>query len=181
MSAPSTSDFLSLERWAVDPTRVALMSVDRAPLTYAGLSLHRRCTREALREAGIQPGEAVAVCLPSTAELLSTILAMAGWCASAPIDSALTEDECSHYLERLQAATLVALEGFDPPAVSAARRMGMRVLRIRPSLDSAAGIFEIVPAEAAMSMHGDAEYLPLDAVDPAIQILFEALKETVTK
>jgi acetylornithine deacetylase/succinyl-diaminopimelate desuccinylase-like protein len=39
----------------------------------------------------------------------------------------------------------------------------------------------IVPAEAAMSMHGDAEYLPVDAVAPAIQILFEALKETVTK
>ena len=36
----------------------------------------------------------------------------------------------------------------------------------------------IVPAEAAMSMHGDAEYLPLDAVGPAIQILFEALKAT---
>ena len=36
----------------------------------------------------------------------------------------------------------------------------------------------IVPAEGAMSMHGDAEYLPVDAVAPAIQILFEALKET---
>jgi acetylornithine deacetylase/succinyl-diaminopimelate desuccinylase-like protein len=36
----------------------------------------------------------------------------------------------------------------------------------------------IVPAEAVMSMHGDAEYLPADAVGPAIQILFEALKAT---
>ena len=36
----------------------------------------------------------------------------------------------------------------------------------------------IVPAEAVMSMHGDAEYLPVDAVGPAIQILFEALKAT---
>lgn len=39
----------------------------------------------------------------------------------------------------------------------------------------------IVPAEAAMSMHGDAEYLPVDAVAPAIQILFEAIRETVSK
>ena len=39
----------------------------------------------------------------------------------------------------------------------------------------------IVPAEAAMSMHGDAEYLPVDAVAPAIQILFEALRDTVAK
>lgn len=36
----------------------------------------------------------------------------------------------------------------------------------------------VVPAEGVMSMHGDAEFLPLDAVGPAIQILFEAIKET---
>jgi acetylornithine deacetylase/succinyl-diaminopimelate desuccinylase-like protein len=36
----------------------------------------------------------------------------------------------------------------------------------------------IVPADGVASMHGDAEYLPVSAVGPAIQILFEALKET---
>ncbi len=36
----------------------------------------------------------------------------------------------------------------------------------------------VVPAEAVMSMHGDAEYLPVDSVGPAIRILYEALKET---
>ena len=39
----------------------------------------------------------------------------------------------------------------------------------------------IVPAVAVMSMHGDAEFLPADSVGPAIQILFEALRETVSK
>jgi acetylornithine deacetylase/succinyl-diaminopimelate desuccinylase-like protein len=39
----------------------------------------------------------------------------------------------------------------------------------------------IVPAAAAMSMHGDAEFLPVDAVGPAIQILFEALRETAAR
>lgn len=39
----------------------------------------------------------------------------------------------------------------------------------------------IVPAAAIMSMHGDAEFLPVDAIGPAIQILFEALKETAGK
>jgi len=37
----------------------------------------------------------------------------------------------------------------------------------------------IVPAAGVASMHGDAEFLPVDAVGPAIQILFEALRETV--
>ena len=37
----------------------------------------------------------------------------------------------------------------------------------------------VVPAQAVMSMHGDAEFLPVDTVGPAIRILFEALRETV--
>ena len=37
----------------------------------------------------------------------------------------------------------------------------------------------IVPALAVASMHGDAEFLPVDAVLPAIQIVYEALIETV--
>jgi di/tripeptidase len=29
-------------------------------------------------------------------------------------------------------------------------------------------------------MHGEAEFMPIDALGPAIQILFEALKETAS-
>ena len=36
----------------------------------------------------------------------------------------------------------------------------------------------ILPASAVASMHGDAEFIPVDALEPAIQILFEALRET---
>jgi acetylornithine deacetylase/succinyl-diaminopimelate desuccinylase-like protein len=39
----------------------------------------------------------------------------------------------------------------------------------------------IVPAASIASMHGDAEFIPVDAIGPAIQILFEALQETVSK
>lgn len=39
----------------------------------------------------------------------------------------------------------------------------------------------VVPAAAVMSMHGDAEFLPVDAPGPAIQILFEALRDTAGK
>jgi acetylornithine deacetylase/succinyl-diaminopimelate desuccinylase-like protein len=36
----------------------------------------------------------------------------------------------------------------------------------------------IVPAEAVASMHGDAEFIPVDAIGPAIQILFDAIVAT---
>ncbi len=37
----------------------------------------------------------------------------------------------------------------------------------------------IAPAAVIASMHGDAEFVPADAMGPAIRILFEALRETV--
>src|SRR5262249_61385318 len=39
----------------------------------------------------------------------------------------------------------------------------------------------IVPAASILSMHGDAEFIPTDALGPAIRILFEALNETGTR
>jgi acetylornithine deacetylase/succinyl-diaminopimelate desuccinylase-like protein len=39
----------------------------------------------------------------------------------------------------------------------------------------------ILPAAAVASMHGDAEFIPLNALGPAIQILFEAIRETAGK
>jgi acetylornithine deacetylase/succinyl-diaminopimelate desuccinylase-like protein len=39
----------------------------------------------------------------------------------------------------------------------------------------------IIPAASILSMHGDAEFMPVDALGPAIQILFEALKETAAR
>ena len=35
------------------------------------------------------------------------------------------------------------------------------------------------PRRSILSMHGDAEFMPVDALGPAIQILYEALMETV--
>jgi len=49
----------------------------------------------------------------------------------------------------------------------------------RPRGVKSYGIFPgIIPAASILSMHGDAEFMPIDSLGPAIQILFEALKET---
>jgi acetylornithine deacetylase/succinyl-diaminopimelate desuccinylase-like protein len=38
----------------------------------------------------------------------------------------------------------------------------------------------IVPGEAVASMHGDAEFIPVDALRPAIEVLFDAIRRTVS-
>lgn len=49
----------------------------------------------------------------------------------------------------------------------------------RPRGVKSYGIFPgIIPSASILSMHGDAEFMPIEALGPAIQILFEALKET---
>ncbi len=52
----------------------------------------------------------------------------------------------------------------------------------RPRGVKAYGFFPaIIPAASILSMHGDAEFLPADALGPAIQILFEAVRQTATR
>ena len=52
----------------------------------------------------------------------------------------------------------------------------------RPRGVKSYGIFTgIIPAASILSMHGDAEFMPIDALGPAIRILFEALKETASR
>src|SRR4051812_23562852 len=52
----------------------------------------------------------------------------------------------------------------------------------RPRGVKSYGIFTgIIPAASILSMHGDAEFIPADALGPAIQILFEALRESAGK
>jgi acetylornithine deacetylase/succinyl-diaminopimelate desuccinylase-like protein len=51
----------------------------------------------------------------------------------------------------------------------------------RPRGVKSYGIFPaIIPAASILSMHGDAEFMPIDALGPAIHILFDALKETAS-
>jgi acetylornithine deacetylase/succinyl-diaminopimelate desuccinylase-like protein len=52
----------------------------------------------------------------------------------------------------------------------------------RPRGVKSYGIFAgIIPAASILSMHGDSEFIPVDAMGPAIQILFEALRDTAAK
>ena len=52
----------------------------------------------------------------------------------------------------------------------------------RPRGVKSYGIFPgIIPAASILSMHGDAEFMPVDALGPAIRILFDALKETAAR
>jgi acetylornithine deacetylase/succinyl-diaminopimelate desuccinylase-like protein len=52
----------------------------------------------------------------------------------------------------------------------------------RPKGVKSYGFFPaIIPAASILSMHGDAEFIPTDAIGPAIEIYFEAVRETAAR
>src|SRR4029077_5830873 len=52
----------------------------------------------------------------------------------------------------------------------------------RPHGVKSYGIFTgIIPAAPILSMHADAEFIPADALGPAIQILFEAVRDSASR
>jgi acyl-CoA synthetase (AMP-forming)/AMP-acid ligase II/thioesterase domain-containing protein len=135
--------FLQLKRWATEiPDAPALFAPGREPLTYSGLLEHIEKTRVALSEAGLRPGEPVAVVM-NGAELIAAFLAIAGVSACAPLNTSLTEDEYRFYLSRLRARILLVQDDLSAPAVAAAKQLGTRILRVHSAPRLAAGVFTL--------------------------------------
>lgn len=135
---------LHLERWATQtPGSPALLAPGREELSFSGLWNLLTTVRQALDAAGVCPGEAVALVAPEGPELICALLAICGQSACAPLDPSLTEAEYRFYLSRLRARFLVIQQEVALPAVTAARELGMGVLRIRPALQSPADMFAL--------------------------------------
>lgn len=175
--------FLELERWAAEtPAAIALLPVDREPLTYSTLWEQIQTARRRLRQAGLRPREPVALVMRG-AELITAFLAIAGQSAAAPLNTSFSESEYRFYLSRLGAGILLIQEDLAPSAAAVAKELGMRVLRVRSAADSAAGVFTLVaeggmPAnrgreiDAALLLYtsattGDPKLIPLAAANLA--------------
>jgi acyl-CoA synthetase (AMP-forming)/AMP-acid ligase II/thioesterase domain-containing protein len=141
-------DFLALERRAEErPEATALAAPQRAPLSYGGMAEFLHSARSALCQAEFRPGQVCALALPTGPEAITAFLAISGIGACAPLDPTLTEDEYRYYLARLGAQMILIQDGTAAPAASAARSLGMRVLKIEPTADAAAGVFSLAPSE----------------------------------
>jgi oxalate---CoA ligase len=135
--------FLQLVRRATEtPDAPALLAPGRAPLTYSGLWTHIETTRGLLRDAGLQPGESAALVMHG-AELITAFLAIAGESACTPLHTTLTDEEYRSCLVRLGARIMLVQKDVAPPALSAARQLGIRVLELESGPDLNAGVFTL--------------------------------------
>ena len=119
----------------------AIRAPDREPLSYLALRSQMERTGRVLRGAGIGPEDRVAIVLPNGPAMAGAFVCMAPWCAVAPLNPAYKPDEFDFYLSDLDASALVFAEGAAGPALEAALRRGLRVLRLEEG--SPAGAFAL--------------------------------------
>jgi oxalate---CoA ligase len=141
---------LDIERWAFEtPQGAALAAPKRTTLTYSGLLNHIKSASAAFCQAGVRAGTVAVLALPNGPEFVTSALAISMQATCAPLDLDLTAEEYRRCLPRIRASALVCEEGADFPAVHAARELGMRLIRIGPSLNAPAGVFELAGTEGA--------------------------------
>jgi oxalate---CoA ligase len=123
---------LNLNRRASQtPAANVLLSPGRESLTYSCLHHLLQEFRAKLLQAGLIPGQAIALVFPNGPDFVTTVLASTGLGACALLDPSLTQDEFENFFGRLRAPVLLTLEGFETAAVPAARNAGMNVLHLK--------------------------------------------------
>src|ERR1700722_20160152 len=136
-----------------NPNNLALLSLERAPLTYARLMAHCYGVMADLNHAGISRGDRVAVVLPNGPEMAACLLAVTMGASCAPLNPNYRRSEFEFYLSDLAPRALIVEDETDLPAIGVAESLGIRVIRLRPSTADAAGIFtlDLEPAPANLT------------------------------
>ena len=124
--------------------RVALDAPGRPSLTFGALGRQAHETVSSLNAFGIGRNDTVAVVLPNGPEMAAAFLAVGAGATVAPLNPAYREDEFHFYLDDLSAKALIVSEEEDGPAVDAAARLGMPVLRLVGDEEQPAGGFSLL-------------------------------------
>jgi len=112
-------------------------------LNYGGLRDLSAQVADALHAAGVGRGDRVAIVLPNGPEMAAAFATVAQSAVTAPLNPAYKVEEFAFYLEDLKAKALLVEEGYDGPALAAATRFGLTVLRLAVPDDAAAGAFSL--------------------------------------
>lgn len=136
------------------PDAVAIMGIDREPLTYAHLWTRLEQTSTRLAELGVSRADRVAVALPAGPDLGVCLLAVANVTACAPLNPDYTPLEYTRYFDRLRPSTLIVQAGTARAALAPARERGMRILELTSDPAGCAGVFSLSSLSGASEATG---------------------------
>lgn len=118
-------------------------------LTYGGLRALTDEVAASLNSMGIDARDRVAIVLPNGPEMATAFACVAQVATTAPLNPAYREEEYAFYLEDLKAKALLVQDGYDGPAMDAATKLGMRIIRLAVPEGAAAGYFTLTSDTSA--------------------------------
>ena len=131
----------------------ALLAADYEPISYARLAQHIDTTVAALNHFGVGRGDSVAFVLPNGPLAASAFLSLSCGAICAPLNPSYCAEELEFCLGDLEAKALVVEAGVDSPATSAAQKLGIPLLELKPH-GSSAGSFVLQGQPGAAPARG---------------------------
>src|SRR4051794_32855457 len=128
---------------AGSPSAVALAAPAARPLSYEALRHQVDRIVATLNRSGVGRNDRVALVLPNGPEMAVAFLGTTAGATAAPLNPAYRGEEFAFYMSDLGARALIVEEGSESAAVAEAARLGIRVLRIRPTPEAGAGALEL--------------------------------------
>lgn len=141
----------------------AIGAPEREPMTYAELKTLVDTTGRMLNDFGVGRNDRIAIVLPNGPEMAAAFVTIACYATTAPLNPSYHEEEFAFYIKDLGAKALVVMEGDDTPAVAAAEKLNVPLLRLSVPSDAKAGEFELLsedggfgqPASTGMAAEQD--------------------------
>ena len=121
---------------------------DRDWMTYGELRAMSQEIAATLHGMGIGASDRVTIVLPNGPEMAAAFVTIAQVATTAPLNPAYREEEYDFYLADLRAKALVVEAEDDGPAVAAAQKAGMAILRLHVPDTAAAGYFTLAADHA---------------------------------
>ncbi|MAI78327.1 MAG: hypothetical protein CL917_05275, partial [Deltaproteobacteria bacterium] len=122
------------------PEAPAILSPDRAPLTFNRLHAEAKKIALQCREFGIGSHDAVATVMPQSVEQHLLIIGLSIHGVAAPLNPAYTQGEFEEHFKAFDARALFVEKGSESPAVDAAEALGLILVEVEPLLSEPAGI-----------------------------------------
>ncbi len=121
----------------------AIGAPDRPWMDYGGLRTLSAEVAAALHGMGIGASDRVAIVLPNGPEMATAFVTIGQAATTAPLNPAYKEEEYDFYLSDLNAKALVVMADDDGPALAAATKSGMAIIRLNVPEGAPAGYFEL--------------------------------------
>ena len=126
-----------------DADSIVIGAPDRAWMTYGELRELSADVTRTLHSFGVGRTDRVAIVLPNGPEMATTFLSIAQSATTAPLNPAYRQEEYQFYLNDLQAKALVVAQDYDGPALPAAAKLGVAILRLSVDPTGPAGSFTL--------------------------------------